>query len=140
MMIRVRSMAIGVALIVALAGPAWAGPIEEQVTATLETQGYDIVSVGRTWLGRLRIVAESDELRREIVLNPTTGEVLRDYSVRLIAGTPGLGFEDDSDTSGDNVAAAARTGTDGLAASDPVTSALEVMTDSVAPPVDGAGQ
>jgi hypothetical protein len=57
--------------------------IQDDVVAALAGQGYEIVNVGRTWLGRLRVVAENGEIRREIVINPTTGEVLRDYSVAL---------------------------------------------------------
>jgi hypothetical protein len=71
------------ALAVALAAPVAAQSIRDDVEAALVAQGYEIVNVGRTWLGRLRVVAENDEIRREIVINPSTGEVLRDYSVAL---------------------------------------------------------
>jgi len=37
----------------------------------------------RTLLGRLRIVASDGTRRREIIINPNTGEVLRDYWVEL---------------------------------------------------------
>lgn len=63
--------------------PAGAVTIEERIAAELMSQGYEILESNRTWLGRLRIVAENDEIRREIVINPGTGEILRDYSVML---------------------------------------------------------
>lgn len=49
--------------------------------ALLEREGYSDIRVEWTWLGRLRIVAWLDGQRREIILHPTTGEVLRDLSV-----------------------------------------------------------
>jgi len=48
--------------------------------AQLQLDGYEDISVSRTWLGRTRIEAERSEIYREIILNPSTGEVLRDYS------------------------------------------------------------
>lgn len=49
--------------------------------AELAREGYQDIKVEWTWLGRLRIVAWLDGQRREIVLHPTTGEVLRDLSL-----------------------------------------------------------
>lgn len=46
----------------------------------LRLDGYEDIEVSRTWLGRVRIVAEKGELEREVILHPSTGEVLRDYS------------------------------------------------------------
>ena len=46
---------------------------------SLQSQGFSGIEVSRTWLGRTRIVATGSAGRREIVLNPNTGEVLRDY-------------------------------------------------------------
>ncbi len=129
---RLRQTGLAVILSVFTAGMAIADPISDQVTEALIHQGFAIVSVDRTWLGRLRIVAQSDELRREIVINPHTGEVLRDYSVVVVAAGTGLGFEDDNPGNGDDVAAARI----GAVATDPAVSALESASDSVAPPVD----
>jgi len=78
-----RQILAGVLVAATLAAPAVAQDIRDDVEAALVAQGYEIVNVSRTWLGRLRLVAENDEIRREIVINPTTGEVLRDYSVAL---------------------------------------------------------
>jgi len=57
--------------------------VEEQIVAALELQGYVIISMERTWLGRLRVLAEDDRVRRELVFNPGTGEILRDFSIGL---------------------------------------------------------
>lgn len=70
-------------LVLCAAAPVRAATIEERVAAELQAQGYEILETNRTWLGRSRIVAENDEIRREIVFNPGTGEILRDYSVLL---------------------------------------------------------
>lgn len=59
--------------------PASAAPTVEEIIAQLEAQGYTDVSVSRTWLGRIRIEAESGTHEREIVFNQRTGEILRDF-------------------------------------------------------------
>ena len=53
------------------------GPVE-QVIRQLRAQGFVEISAQRTLLGRSRIQAERGKLRREIILNPTSGEILRD--------------------------------------------------------------
>lgn len=74
-------------LLTALAAPvsALAGPLEDRIVAQLRSQGFDSISVSRTLLGRTRFVATNDEVNREIILNPRTGEILRD----LIQGARG---------------------------------------------------
>ena len=52
---------------------------EETIIVQLRAQGFEDLTITRTWLGRIRILALSADLRREIVFNPTTGEILRDY-------------------------------------------------------------
>jgi hypothetical protein len=128
------------AVLLALAAPAQADAIEDQVTLALEEQGYEILSVDRTWLGRLRIIAESDDLRREIVMNPTTGEVLRDYSLRLVAEQSDLGFEDDDDSPNRTTTTALTDGSSRSLALDPVTSAVEATTDPVGTPLIEKGE
>lgn len=61
------------------AAPLAAQSIEGQITDQLRDQGYENVQVTKTWLGRLRIQAASDEQTREIIVNPRTGEILRDF-------------------------------------------------------------
>jgi hypothetical protein len=68
-----------------LAAPALAQSVTDQMVAALRDQGYDILEMHDTWLGRVRVIAETETIRREIVFNPGTGEILRDYAVDLIA-------------------------------------------------------
>ncbi len=62
------------------AGQALAGTFEDDLVAQLYRQGFSEVEVSRTLLGRIRVVATSATVWREIVVNPRTGEILRDYS------------------------------------------------------------
>lgn len=50
----------------------------DAVVRQLESFGYRDVSVRRTLLGRMRITARRGDTEREIVLDPRTGEILRD--------------------------------------------------------------
>lgn len=80
MMLRLLTIPL---LVLGLALPTQAATIEERIAAELQAQGYEILEANRTLLGRSRILAENDESRREIVFNPGTGEILRDYSVLM---------------------------------------------------------
>lgn len=59
---------------------------EEQVVGQLRRQGYREITLQRTLLGRTRIVATGSAGRREIILNPSTGAILRDYTDRSDPG------------------------------------------------------
>lgn len=74
-----------------LAGPSFAGSYEQDIVAQLRAQGYVGISLSHTWLGRARIVASNDRFNREIILDPNTGEILRDLSdpISRIAGNTG---------------------------------------------------
>lgn len=61
------------------ATPALAEQRVDKITRQLQSQGYTNIEVKRTWLGRVRIEAYQGALEREIVVNPRTGEILRDY-------------------------------------------------------------
>lgn len=52
--------------------------LESQMVRRLRKDGYSQITVSRTLLGRMRIVAFGHGGMREIILNPQTGEVLRD--------------------------------------------------------------
>lgn len=52
--------------------------IAQPVMSRLQTEGYAVTEVSRTWLGRILITATTEGHLREIVLNRTTGEILRD--------------------------------------------------------------
>lgn len=64
----------------ALATPAQANPHVDRVLGKLQSEGFEKIETERTWLGRVRIAAEKGNVDREIILNRTTGEILRDYS------------------------------------------------------------
>lgn len=93
-----------------LATPARAESLQAEIVAQLHEQGYRRVTVSRTWLGRVRINAELGGSLREIVVNPLTGEILRDMQVnsrqagnRETSGTgtaPGFGSTAAGDSGG----------------------------------------
>ncbi|MCE8539638.1 hypothetical protein KBY27_19435 [Ruegeria pomeroyi] len=60
-------------------GALWAQTTTDTITRQLRAQGYTSVEVSRTLLGRARIVARRPGEQREIIVNPRTGEILRDY-------------------------------------------------------------
>jgi hypothetical protein len=61
-----------------MAGAAMASDFQASVLAQLRAQGFSDIQVETTWLGRLKITAQRRGAGREIVLNPRTGEILRD--------------------------------------------------------------
>ena len=128
-----RKILLALAILAASALPGRADTPEELIVAALEVQGYHLVQRDRTWLGRIWIVVESDEVRREIVFNPGTGEIMRDYAV-LMADLEG----DASERKSSRSAAA------GVAASVAVeTTEREDSTSVVLPPalvLDADGQ
>ena len=71
------------ALAAACGGPVWAEEPVDRILRDLKKLGYDNISVESTWLRRTRIFAISDEAQREIILNPNTGEILRDLWIPL---------------------------------------------------------
>ncbi len=75
------SGAVALALTLVFAsGPllAQAAP-QDEIVRKLTREGYARIQVTRTLLGRVRILAEEDGRRREIVVDPSSGEILRDY-------------------------------------------------------------
>ena len=69
------------ATLAASAGLAKAQSPADAVVQQLREQGYVEFAVTRTLLGRVRVVALApDGEQREIVFNPATGEILRDYN------------------------------------------------------------
>jgi len=100
---------------VAAAHPAFAQDIVSAIRAQLRAQGYTSISVTRTLLGRRRIFAKSDEYQREIIVNPRTGEILRDYwtllpgvvatpdnDMQIVSGGSDSSFDDDDDDDKDD--------------------------------------
>ena len=74
-----RQLLAGLMAGVAIPGTVLAQTAEDQVVDQLKRQGYRRISLSRTLLGRTRIVATGPGGRREIILNPSTGAILRDY-------------------------------------------------------------
>lgn len=72
------------ALTLTLGTAGSATPGQDLVTAALRAQGFEVTLVHWTWLGRIRIIAVNADLRREIVINPNTGEIMRDYAQALV--------------------------------------------------------
>ena len=66
-----------------LAGAMWAttsfaAGYADMIVQQLQADGYSNIVVESTWLGRIRIRAMSSAGTREIIVNPSTGEILRD--------------------------------------------------------------
>lgn len=53
--------------------------VEQGFAAQMRAEGYVNVQVTRTWLGRIRVLGWLDGRMREVIIHPTSGEVLRDY-------------------------------------------------------------
>ncbi len=79
----------------------------------LAREGWRNLKIGRTLLGRVRITANRDGRLREVVLDPRTGEVLRDLTQKVSAskpwdgggsggGTSASATDSDSDDGGDD--------------------------------------
>lgn len=76
---RVFLLAGAVATTMALGAPAAAQSSVDAIVTQLRSQGFEVLSIRRTLLGRSRIVAERPDGRREVVVNPRNGVVLRDF-------------------------------------------------------------
>lgn len=50
----------------------------EELVGLLKDEGFGEIKISRTFLGRVRIVALNGQIRRELICNPRTGEILRD--------------------------------------------------------------
>jgi hypothetical protein len=80
-----------------VAGPVAADPLTDGIVAQLRRQGYGRIAVSRTLLGRVRIVGNSSSRRREIIVNPRTGEILRDYWLDETGGSTGVTILEDDE-------------------------------------------
>ena len=102
-----RALSTILALAIAWGGPLRAEEPVDRILRDLKRLGYVTVSVESTLLRRTRIFAQSDEAQREIIVNPNTGEILRDLWVPLgkasSSGTSGglLGVGSGSGSGGD---------------------------------------
>lgn len=93
-----RAMILVTLAAIMLPGVALAQSFQDRLVAKLGAEGYTSINVSRTWLGRTRIRARSPDYRREIVFDPRTGEILRDFwEVIGAAGSSASGLFDDDD-------------------------------------------
>ena len=101
-----KTLAIAITLAMA-PHAAHAQSVEEQIIAQLEAQGFTQIEVSRTLLGRIKLEAVSPTLVRQLIVNPATGEVLRDFweerddkdrdgrkSVRVQVANPSVASDD----------------------------------------------
>ncbi len=123
-----KKMMVALAFVAGLALPAFGQTPEEQIVQSLEAQGFHLIVRDRTWLGRIWMVLEDGQMRREIVFNPGTGEILRDYSVMLVATVDGPG------ASGDKAGTAALAAAAGVKAPGPVEASDSAMSSVVVAP------
>lgn len=84
---RLKVITIFIVLIVALgvflfedsiSEPDMDNPAIKQLVEQLANEGYSVLAIESTWLGRIKVEAHSDMYEREIVLAPGAGTVLRD--------------------------------------------------------------
>lgn len=78
-----KKLLLAVTLLVGFTQASLAGTVEQQLINSLRAQGYLVLEQSYTFLGRLRILAVNGTFQREIVVNPGTGEILRDTAVSL---------------------------------------------------------
>lgn len=69
-----------------LGSPAFSAATQDRIVEELAAQGFTRIEIGRTLLGRTRVLAYSPDYRREIVFNPATGVILRDFWVTINGG------------------------------------------------------
>ena len=83
-----RRLFLSLGVCAAVFGQAgFAKTFTESVLDQLRNQGFDRISVQRTLLGRTQIIARGNGGRREIILNPRTGEILRDLWITGAGGS-----------------------------------------------------
>jgi DNA-binding CsgD family transcriptional regulator len=77
-----KNLLLATLLMVASALPGLAGPFEDEIAQHLRAQGFAEIDVNRSFLGRSQIIARNTEYFREIIVNPVTGVILRDFTRR----------------------------------------------------------
>jgi hypothetical protein len=101
-MISIRSILAVLSITLLPVTPVMAADIQDQIVEALREQGFTRIEIQRTWLGRLRFEASNGQSEREIVVNPKTGEILRDYQDSETRGLkPAFGFRPDDRRSDD---------------------------------------
>jgi hypothetical protein len=75
---RRRTFLSGLAVGIVLATPALSNEIVDSIVQQLKGLGFSNIVQQRTLLGRIRITATRWDGSREIIVNPNSGEILRD--------------------------------------------------------------
>jgi hypothetical protein len=81
-----RAFLAGLAGAAIAASPALAQDFVDDIIGQLKKQGFRSVVTERTLLGRVRILADRKDGQREIIVNPRTGEILRDLWTAFAGG------------------------------------------------------
>ncbi len=67
-------------------------PEVQAVVEALKAEGFTYIEIRRTMMGRAKVMAYGEDSMREVVLNPNTGEILRNI-VREHDGSMAQGME-----------------------------------------------
>ncbi|MFN3280518.1 MAG: hypothetical protein ACK40I_02450 [Tabrizicola sp.] len=97
---RRRAFLAGIAAGVALGAPASAEDVTASIVRQLRRLGFRSIVQERTLLGRIRIVASRRDGVREIIVNPKTGEILRDLWTPKDKSKGSITIIDDRDDGG----------------------------------------
>ena len=91
----IRRLTFVAFLLCALGGRVGADTTVQAIVDQLRAQGFETITVSRTMLGRTRVTATSPRYSREVVINPGSGEILRDYwEAREHSGSKGPSLVD----------------------------------------------
>ncbi|WP_372839528.1 hypothetical protein [Phaeovulum sp.] len=95
----VRLAALATALMLSAGAALGLGLSADQIVQQLRNQGYGEITISRTFLGRTRIVAIGALGRREIIIDPRNGVILRDLYIDAnnVAARGRFVLEDDSE-------------------------------------------
>lgn len=92
---------------------AFAASYADAVVSQLTKQGFYNIAVQTTLLGRVRILADRGDGQREIILNPRTGEILRDTWQASATGDVMPIIDDVKEVSDGNTSGSDGSGSDG---------------------------
>lgn len=85
---RLIQLVLAVALVIGFAGAAPAQTVSDELTQTLNAQGFEVVSARYTWLRRIVVTATDGEYSREILVARGAGVILDDKWKRLDMAAP----------------------------------------------------
>ena len=97
-----RDILLGLAMGLALALPSSAQGVVDGIVRQLKKQGFKAIIIEETLLGRVQIKAISAKGRREIVVNPNSGEILRDLWIPAPGSTQETAIISGKDDDGDD--------------------------------------